>query len=46
MEALRVEHAGVTLAGSYSPAGDTALVALHGAGYGPRDADPLYQHLH
>lgn len=42
---LRVEHEGVTLAGSYSPAGDTALVALHGAGEGTREG-LLYEHLH
>jgi uncharacterized protein len=35
----------ITLAGTYSPAGDKAVVALHGAGPGTRDF-PLYQHLH
>jgi uncharacterized protein len=42
---LLVEHEGVTLAGSYSPAGVTALVALHGAGEGTREG-LLYEHLH
>ena len=45
MEDLRVEHDGVSLAASYSPAGGTAIVALHGAGEGTRDS-PLYGHLH
>ena len=45
MEDLRVEHNGVTLAASYSPAGDTAVVALHGAGEGTRKGF-LYEHLH
>jgi pimeloyl-ACP methyl ester carboxylesterase len=45
MEELRIHHDGITLAASYSPAGDTALVALHGAGEGTRDT-PLYRHLH
>ncbi|MDQ3895625.1 MAG: alpha/beta hydrolase [Actinomycetota bacterium] len=45
MEELRIRQNGLTLAGSYSPAGDTALVALHGAGEGTRDS-PLYSHLH
>lgn len=31
---------------SYSPAGPTALVALHGAGAGTRDSLHLYSHLH
>jgi uncharacterized protein len=42
MEELRVQG----LAVSYSPAGPTALVALHGAGNGTRDSSPLYRHLH
>lgn len=42
MEELRVQG----LAVSYSPAGSTALVALHGAGNGTRDSSPLYRHLH
>jgi uncharacterized protein len=42
---LRVEHEGVTLVGSYSPAWETAIVALHGAGEGTRDG-LLYEHLH
>ena len=35
----------MTLAGSYSPAGEIALVALHGAGEGTREG-LLYEHLH
>ena len=42
MEELRVQG----LAVSYSPAGPTAVVALHGAGNGTRDSSPLYRHLH
>jgi pimeloyl-ACP methyl ester carboxylesterase len=42
MEELRVQG----LAVSYSPAGNTALVAVHGAGDGTRDSNPLYGHLH
>ncbi len=42
MEELYVQ--GLTV--SYSPAGSTALVALHGAGEGTRDSNPLYRHLH
>src|SRR6185312_12514587 len=34
-----------TLAGSYSPAGPTVLVAVHGAGEGTRES-PLLRHLH
>ena len=45
MEELRIQRNGATLAASYSPAGDTAIVALHGAGEGTRDAPP-YSHLH
>ncbi len=45
MEELRVEHGGISLAASYSPAGEAAIVALHGAGEGTRDAE-LYAHLH
>ena len=45
MEELRVEHGGISLAASYSPAGEAAIVALHGAGEGTRDA-ALYRHLH
>jgi pimeloyl-ACP methyl ester carboxylesterase len=45
MEEIRVEREGFALAGSYSPAGETTLVALHGAGEGTKDA-PLYAHLH
>src|SRR5438874_12227944 len=42
---MRIERDGFELAASYSPAGDTAIVALHGAGEGAKDA-PLYAHLH
>jgi pimeloyl-ACP methyl ester carboxylesterase len=45
MDELRIERDGFSLAASYSPAGPTALVALHGAGEGTRDF-PLYRHLH
>ena len=45
VQELRVEHEGVILAGSYSPAGETAVVALHGAGEGTREG-LLYEHLH
>jgi pimeloyl-ACP methyl ester carboxylesterase len=43
---LRVEHDGISLAASYSPAGDTAIVALHSAGEGTRGGCFLYRHLH
>jgi uncharacterized protein len=42
---LRIRRDGVTLAASYSPAGETAIVALHAAGEGTREA-LLYEHLH
>ena len=42
---LQIEGDGFTLAASYSPAGPTALVALHGAGEGTRDS-PSLRHLH
>jgi pimeloyl-ACP methyl ester carboxylesterase len=45
VEALRIERDGFELAAGYSPAGETAIVALHGAGEGTRDAE-LYRHLH
>lgn len=45
MKELTIERVGGTLAASYSPAGDTAVVALHGAGEGTRDS-PSYSHLH
>jgi pimeloyl-ACP methyl ester carboxylesterase len=35
----------VSLSATYSPAGKTALIALHGAGSGTRDYQ-LYEHLH
>ena len=45
MEELRIERDGFTLAASYSPAGEAAIVALHGAGEGTRESR-LYTHLH
>ena len=45
MEELQIEGDGFTLAASYSPAGPTALVALHGAGEGTRES-PSLRHLH
>jgi uncharacterized protein len=45
VEELRIEREEISLAASYSPAGATAIVALHGAGEGTRDY-PLYRHLH
>jgi pimeloyl-ACP methyl ester carboxylesterase len=45
MEELRIERDGIALAASYSAAGATAVVALHGAGQGTRDS-PVYGHLH
>jgi uncharacterized protein len=45
VEELRIERDGFSLAASYSPAGETAIVALHGAGEGTRES-PLYTHLH
>ena len=42
---LSIEHQGITLTASYSPAGGTALLALHGAAYGIRDYF-RYEHLH
>jgi pimeloyl-ACP methyl ester carboxylesterase len=42
---LRIERDDAVLAASYSPAGETAIVALHGAGAGTRDFF-LYEHLH
>jgi pimeloyl-ACP methyl ester carboxylesterase len=45
MPELRVEHDGVTLAATSTPAGTTALVALHGASEGTR-ASPILRHLH
>lgn len=42
---LRIERGDATLAASYSPAGETAIVALHGAGEGTREGLP-YEHLH
>jgi uncharacterized protein len=45
VDELRIERNGVSLAASYSHGGDTAIVALHGAGEGTRDY-PLYRHLH
>jgi pimeloyl-ACP methyl ester carboxylesterase len=45
MEDLRVEREGSSLAASYSAAGPTAIVAVHGAGEGTRES-PLLRHLH
>ena len=45
MNEIQVESNGATLVGSYSAAGPTAIVALHGAGEGTRDWY-LYRHLH
>ena len=45
MNEVTVERDGATLAGSFSPAGDTAVVAVHGAGFGERGW-ALYRHLH
>ncbi len=42
---IQVESGEATLAGSYSPAGPTVVVAVHGAGEGRRDWY-LYRHLH
>jgi pimeloyl-ACP methyl ester carboxylesterase len=42
---LTIEHAGAELAASYSQAGDTAIVAVHGAGEGTRNG-VLYEGLH
>lgn len=44
MRNLRVRADGASLAISYSPAGGTAIVALHGASVGTR-SHPLYRHL-
>jgi uncharacterized protein len=45
LEDLRITRDGVSIAASYSPASETAVVALHGAGEGTRDY-ALYRHLH
>ena len=45
MQDLRVSRGEIALAGSYSPGGDNAVLALHGAGHGTRDF-LLYEHLH
>jgi pimeloyl-ACP methyl ester carboxylesterase len=45
MEDLRIDRDDFSLAASYSPAGETAIVALHGAGAGTRES-PFYTHLH
>jgi pimeloyl-ACP methyl ester carboxylesterase len=45
VEELQIEGDGFTLAASYSPAGPTALVGLHGAGEGTRES-PSLRHLH
>lgn len=45
MPDLRIEVDGATLQASYSPAGETVLVALHGASGGTRD-DEILRQLH
>ena len=45
VEELQIEGDGFTLAASYSPAGPTTLVGLHGAGEGTRES-PSLRHLH
>src|SRR4051794_9381331 len=45
MRAVQIESNGATLVGSYTPAGATAIVALHGAAEGERGWY-LYRHLH
>jgi uncharacterized protein len=45
VDELRIEHEGVSLAASYSRAGETVIVAVHGAAEGTRDW-LLYRHLH
>jgi hypothetical protein len=45
MEELRIRNGEIELAASYSPAGETVVVALHGAGEGTREFRP-YTHLH
>src|SRR5215207_1813681 len=45
METLKVRNGAVTLAASFSPADDVAIVALHGASDGTRGFF-LYRHLH
>jgi len=45
VDELSVETDETTLAASYSPAGDSAIVAVHGAAAGTRDFF-LYEHLH
>jgi pimeloyl-ACP methyl ester carboxylesterase len=45
VEELRIDADGTSLAVSWTPAGDAAIVALHGASEGTRDFF-LYEHLH
>ena len=45
MHDFRVLQGETALAATYSPGGDTAVIALHGAGHGTRDF-LLYEHLH
>jgi pimeloyl-ACP methyl ester carboxylesterase len=45
VDELRIERDGFSLAASYSRAGPTAVVALHGAGEGTRES-PSLRHLH
>jgi uncharacterized protein len=43
---LRIRHEGITLAASYTAAGNAAIVALHSASEGTRGDCFLYSHLH
>src|SRR3954468_24073382 len=45
MQAVRIESNDAVLVGSYTSAGSTAIVAVHGAGEGERGWY-LYRHLH
>jgi len=45
LDELKIERDGFSLAASYSPAGSTAIVGLHGAGEGTRES-PSLRHLH
>lgn len=45
MNEIQVESSGAMLVGSYSAAGSTVIIAVHGAGEGTRDWY-LYRHLH
>lgn len=45
MQDFCISRDGISLAATYSRGGETAVVALHGAGHGTRDLF-LYEHLH